>query len=49
MKIWIKSEDFRSLNVAVALDEGIANPDEDMKVFYTERMMRCEYKSGNLH
>ncbi|PKU87840.1 aminoacylase [Dendrobium catenatum] len=32
-----KSEKFRGLNVGVVLDEGLASPSEDYRVFYAER------------
>ncbi|XP_020591009.1 aminoacylase-1 isoform X2 [Phalaenopsis equestris] len=32
-----KSEKFRSLNVGVVFDEGLASPSEDYRVFYAER------------
>ena len=42
MRIWIDSDDFKSLNVGCAMDEGLANPTDEMKVYYSERMIRCE-------
>jgi len=40
MRVWIDSDDFKSLNVGCAMDEGLANTEEEMKVYYCERMMR---------
>ncbi|KAF6037140.1 hypothetical protein EB796_004548 [Bugula neritina] len=37
MKTWCKTEDFKSLNVGFAMDEGLANPGEEMRAFYSER------------
>jgi aminoacylase len=38
MKLLVHHEEFKRLNVAFALDEGIASPKEALKVFYGERM-----------
>ncbi|KAG0206972.1 adenylate cyclase [Mortierella sp. GBA30] len=38
MKLLVQHEAFKRLNVAFALDEGIATPDNKLKVFYGERM-----------
>lgn len=37
MKLFVKSEDFKKLNIGFALDEGIACPHNALKVFYGER------------
>lgn len=37
MKKFVKTEDFNSLNVGFALDEGMASPDEIIPIFYGER------------
>lgn len=37
MRLFVKTEAFRRLNVGFALDEGIASPDEVFPVFYAER------------
>lgn len=37
MRLFVKTEAFRRLNVGFALDEGIATPDEVFSVFYAER------------
>lgn len=42
MKLWVQSEDFKTLNVGFALDEGLANPGEEMRVFYSERSTVCK-------
>ncbi|CAG8750996.1 14279_t:CDS:2, partial [Acaulospora morrowiae] len=34
---FVESEDFKKLNIGFALDEGIANPSNALKVFYGER------------
>lgn len=41
---FVKTEDFEKLNIAFALDEGIATLDETFPVFYAERTVRR--KSG---
>ncbi|KAH7042924.1 hypothetical protein BKA57DRAFT_483035 [Linnemannia elongata] len=38
MKLLVHHEEFKRLNVAFALDEGIASPKNALKVFYGERM-----------
>lgn len=43
MKVFIKSEDFKKLNVGFAIDEGIASPDETFQFFYGERSIWREY------
>lgn len=37
MRLFVKTDDFRRLNVGFALDEGIATPDSVFPVFYAER------------
>lgn len=37
MKAFVKSDDFRELNVGFLLDEGIASENEIFKIFYGER------------
>ncbi|CAL1528245.1 unnamed protein product [Lymnaea stagnalis] len=34
---FVKTEEFQKLNVGFALDEGLANPGEEFRVFYAER------------
>eukprot|EP01114_Cavostelium_apophysatum_P019724 TRINITY_DN6432_c0_g1_i1.p1 TRINITY_DN6432_c0_g1~~TRINITY_DN6432_c0_g1_i1.p1 ORF type:complete len:441 (+),score=99.31 TRINITY_DN6432_c0_g1_i1:101-1324(+) len=38
MAKFVETEKFRSLNVGLALDEGLASPDETFTVFYGERV-----------
>jgi hypothetical protein len=37
MKEFVVTDDFKNLNVALALDEGLANPTDKFTVFYGER------------
>lgn len=37
MRLFVKTDAFRRLNVGFSLDEGIASPDEVLPVFYAER------------
>lgn len=37
MRLFVKTDAFRRLNVGFSLDEGIATPDEEFPVFYAER------------
>lgn len=37
MRLFVQTDAFKQLNVAFALDEGIATPDEIFPVFYAER------------
>jgi hypothetical protein len=37
MQKWVDSEEFKALNVGFALDEGIANPNDEFTVFYGQR------------
>ncbi|CAG8578983.1 10716_t:CDS:2, partial [Scutellospora calospora] len=39
MGYFIESDDFKKLNVGFALDEGIANPNDALRVFYGERVL----------
>ena len=41
MQAFLKSDDWKKLNVGFALDEGLANPSEEFTVFYGERMPWC--------
>lgn len=43
MKLFVKSEGFKKLNIGCALDEGIANPDESYQLFYGERSIWRKY------
>lgn len=40
-ELFIETEKFRSLNAGVALDEGLASPDECFSVFFGERLPWC--------
>lgn len=37
MMKFVKTDEFRALNVGFSLDEGIASPGEEFPVFYAER------------
>lgn len=37
MRLFVKTDAFRNLNIGFSLDEGIASPDEIIPVFYAER------------
>ncbi|XP_052781401.1 aminoacylase-1-like [Mya arenaria] len=52
MKLFIKHEEFKKLNIGFALDEGLANPTDAFTVFYGERspwwvMVRCRGNPGH--
>ena len=52
MVLFVKTEDFKMLNVGFALDEGLANPTSSYTVFYGERSpwwftIRCPGKPGH--
>lgn len=49
MKLFVKSEGFKKLNVGCALDEGIANPDEGFQLFYGERSIWRKYFELSLY
>lgn len=42
MSVIVKSEAFRALNVAFALDEGIASANEQFPIYYAERSAWCK-------
>jgi len=42
MQAFLKSNEWKKLNVGFALDEGLANPTEKFTVFYGERMPWCK-------
>lgn len=48
MQTFLKSTEWKKLNVGFALDEGLANPSEEFTVFYGERMPWCN-RLINLH
>jgi acetylornithine deacetylase/succinyl-diaminopimelate desuccinylase-like protein len=37
MKLFVKTPEFKKLNIGFTLDEGIATPDDAYKVYYAER------------
>ena len=41
MQAFLKSKDWTDMNVGFALDEGLANPENEFSVFYGERMRWC--------
>lgn len=43
MAKFVHTEDFKSLNVGFALDEGMANPGEEFILFYGERSIWRKY------
>lgn len=52
MAEYVKTDAFKSLNVGFSLDEGIASPSEEFKVFYAERSIWqiefvCHGQSGH--
>jgi hypothetical protein len=42
MQLFVKTEEFRALNVGFGMDEGLANPEDAYTVFYGERAVWCE-------
>ena len=42
MSRFVQHEEFRKMNVAYCLDEGLANPDNFFTVFYGERVAWCK-------
>jgi len=38
MKYFIKTEEFKNMNIGLVLDEGLANPTDSFTVFYGERI-----------
>lgn len=52
MKLFVKHEEFKKLNVGLSLDEGLANPTDAFTVFYGERspwwvLVRCPGNPGH--
>lgn len=39
MKLFVKTPEFKQLNVGFTLDEGLATPDDAYKVYYAERCL----------
>ena len=46
MKEFVATDEWPRLNVACALDEGMANPGDQMTVFYGERHTWSELRGG---
>lgn len=46
LKEFVKTGDFRALNVGFSLDEGVASPTDDFAVFYAERAIwrKCVHR-----
>ena len=42
MQAFLKSSEWKHMNVGFALDEGLANPTNKFTVFYGERMPWCK-------
>ncbi len=42
MKMFVKREEFKKMNVGYCLDEGLANPDNVFTIFYGERVPWCK-------
>lgn len=47
MAEFVKTPDFKNLNVGFALDEGIASPDEDFLIFNGERTIYRKFSKIN--
>lgn len=45
MQAFVEHEEFKKLNVEVALDEGIASPNDVFTVFYGERAAWCKHST----
>lgn len=43
MKDFVNTKDFNNLNIGFALDEGLANPDDQFALFYGERTIWRKY------
>ena len=41
MESFVESPEFKELNIGLALDEGLASPDDDYIAFYGERSLWC--------
>lgn len=42
MQAFLRSEEWKEMNVGFALDEGLANPINEFTVFFGERMPWCK-------
>lgn len=38
-----KTEEFKDLNIGLALDEGLASSTEEFSIFYSERLIWCNF------
>lgn len=47
MEAFVPTDDFRALNVAFLLDEGVASPTDVYLALYAERGMWCKFESRN--
>lgn len=52
LKMFVKTNDFKALNIGFSLDEGIASPTDDFPVFYAERAIwhvefKCKGNAGH--
>uniref|UniRef100_A0A8C4QQX1 N-acyl-aliphatic-L-amino acid amidohydrolase n=1 Tax=Eptatretus burgeri TaxID=7764 RepID=A0A8C4QQX1_EPTBU len=52
MAAFVQREEFKALNLGFALDEGLANPEEEMKAYYGERVVcwlkiKCPGNTGH--
>ena len=45
MLLFLQSQEFKALNVGLALDEGLASPDDDYVAYYGERSPWCRLRS----
>lgn len=41
MQLFVKSKEFWNLNIGLVLDEGLANPNDEVSVFFAERAPWC--------
>lgn len=48
MQAFLRSEEWKELNVGFALDEGLANPLDEFTVFFGERNPWCKYLTQKL-
>ena len=37
MKMFVHSQEFKNMNIGLALDEGLASPTDEVPVYYGER------------
>lgn len=43
MKDFVHTQEFKNLNVGLAIDEGMASPSEDFLLYYGERSIWRKY------